>query len=397
MEHWREAEEQAGDDGDRQREREHERIDDDVGGTRDAVRVRREQSAQTGTGEERADRCADDREHDAFGEKLLHHAAPARAERRPDGELLLARVGSREQEIGEVRARNDQHESDDALQNPDRRLHAADDVVLQRIDPKPMPGRVRHVGIRRDVLPVHELHLEVRPRQRERHARLEATDQIEKVAAAVSRIDGIQRERQPQLDLLIVHVVAARHDADDARLHAVDVEDRAERVLVRAERPLPQLVRENRDVFGVRQRVFAGEHPSADRLNAERRHQLVRDERGDGTARHVGAEIRCPNRVGADRVERPVALAELQEFWRGHPELIEPEPWKLAGDEHQTLRLRVPERPEHHAVDDAENRGVGADAERQRQYGEQRKAGILAEAAQRVAEVLEKGVHIDKD
>ena len=48
------------------------------------------------------------------------------------------------------------------------------------------------------------------------------------------------------------------------------------------------------------------------------------------------------------------------------------------------------ERLEHHAVHDAEDRGVRADAERQRQHRHRRIAGTLAQVAKRVDDVLSK-------
>src|SRR5262249_49070896 len=55
--------------------------------------------------------------------------------------------------------------------------------------------------------------------------------------------------------------------------------------------------------------------------------------------------------------------------------------------------LGIAERPQHDAVDDAEDGGVGADAERERENGEQREAGTLAQPPERVPQVLEERVH----
>ena len=52
-------------------------------------------------------------------------------------------------------------------------------------------------------------------------------------------------------------------------------------------------------------------------------------------------------------------------------------------DEHQPVGVRVRQRPQQHLVEQAENRGVGADAERQRQDGDQREDRLLAERTER--------------
>ena len=59
----------------------------------------------------------------------------------------------------------------------------------------------------------------------------------------------------------------------------------------------------------------------------------------------------------------------------------------------QPLRLRVRQRPEQHRVNDAEDRGVGADAQRQRDDHRQRVGRILAEYPEGVTEVTRGGVH----
>ena len=56
-------------------------------------------------------------------------------------------------------------------------------------------------------------------------------------------------------------------------------------------------------------------------------------------------------------------------------------------------RIRVGKRPQEDAVDDAEDRGVGADAERQRRHGDGGEAGVRGEAAQSVADVLQQCLH----
>src|ERR1700747_1951829 len=57
-------------------------------------------------------------------------------------------------------------------------------------------------------------------------------------------------------------------------------------------------------------------------------------------------------------------------------------------NEHESVRLRIRQRPQEHSVDDAENRRVGADAERERDDRNTRKSGRLAELAERKLEVF---------
>src|SRR6266702_2727511 len=50
-------------------------------------------------------------------------------------------------------------------------------------------------------------------------------------------------------------------------------------------------------------------------------------------------------------------------------------------------------RPEQHRVDDTENRGVRADAEREREHGHGREAGVLQQLAEGEAEIVHGGCH----
>src|ERR1700719_264225 len=59
---------------------------------------------------------------------------------------------------------------------------------------------------------------------------------------------------------------------------------------------------------------------------------------------------------------------------------------------HQAIRLEVRQRSQHNAFYDAENGGVRTDAESERENRDRSEAGVLAEHAQRVAQVCEKRV-----
>ena len=54
----------------------------------------------------------------------------------------------------------------------------------------------------------------------------------------------------------------------------------------------------------------------------------------------------------------------------------------------EPLRMRIRQRLEQHAVDDAEDGGVGADAERERQDRDRGVARALGQGAEGVAHVL---------
>ena len=63
---------------------------------------------------------ADAREHQALDEHLAHHARAARAQREPQRELRSPRRRSRQQELADVRAGDEQHQAGDAEQDEQR-------------------------------------------------------------------------------------------------------------------------------------------------------------------------------------------------------------------------------------------------------------------------------------
>ena len=81
-----------------------------------------------------AERAADDRQHHALGEQLADDAAARAAERGADRDLALAARGAHQQQVRDVRARDQQHEADGAEQHEQRLPHVADEHLADRID-----------------------------------------------------------------------------------------------------------------------------------------------------------------------------------------------------------------------------------------------------------------------
>ena len=150
-----------------------------------------------------------------------------------------------------------------------------------------MSLRFGDVRSRVERLPFLQHRFDVGTRLRHRQRPLQPAHEIQEMAAAVAWIRRIKRQRQPHLDLLIVHVVAGRHDGDDPRRHAVDRNHPAEHRLVAAERAFPDFARERGNVLGARQRVGARELAAAQRRDPQHRHQLRGDHRRHDPARLI--------------------------------------------------------------------------------------------------------------
>ena len=211
-------------------------------------------------GEQQPGGTAEHREQRALCEELKDQASAAGAEREPHGDFLLANRCAREQQICDVRARNQQHERHDDHEHATR----DDDVATE-------PGVDRRLSERheRDAAPLIVVRIGLRQLTRDRlqvrfrllHAdtRLQAARHVERqTAPAVGFHELLQK---PARRLLIRHVrhpqrwradrvgalEAVRHDADDGEIVAVHLDGAPDDRRITAEALLPLAVAEHGD------------------------------------------------------------------------------------------------------------------------------------------------------
>ena len=67
--------------------------------------------------------------------------------------------------------------------------------------------------------------------------------------------------------------------------------------------------------------------------------------------------------------------------------------FRMSEDLHETIRIRPREGAQQHGIDDAEDRRVGANSERERQGRDHRKRGVSGQRANRVSNVLTQSIH----
>ena len=175
-----------------------------------------------------------------------------------------------------------------------------------------------------------------------------------------------------------------------------------------AKRRLPQFVREDRDRRAAEARARRHgiglawcEEPPLFWLHAEGREEMVVHQRGAHAHRAIaGREIdrtgpaaraarrhAVANGECADVRKRSGHLAELEILGGREPEPLERVGRKMRGEAHQLLGARIPEGPHDHVPEDREDRGVGADAERQRQQRDGSEDGTAPKRADRVAQI----------
>src|SRR5262245_36098601 len=157
--------------------------------------------------------------------------------------------------------------------------------------------------------------------------------------------------------------------------------------MIAAELSLPEAIVEHRDSV-VPRLIVAGQQTSAEReLQAEQVEQTIADADPSHFARFAGAEHRVnPAGKRLDLIEHSRLLAHAHEIrWR---ERVWRAVWIKRRDAIQPWSIAVGQRREQHGLDDAEDRAVGANAERQRSQCDDGEARRAVQHAPRVADIL---------
>ena len=181
------------------------------------------------------------------------------------------------------------------------------------------------------------------------------------------RMPRIECQRRPDF-----HVRAGRklerrrHHADDDIRHRVELNRLPNHRWICAERPAPEAVAQHHDAVGPDHALITRESPPERGVRLQHVEQIRRRTQPWHVLRIAGAlvgEVDVP--IRCHRLERLCLTLPVVERRNRHRPLI-----ALRIDlpqDRNLLRLLIRQRVQHHGLDDAEDRGVGADAERQRQ------------------------------
>ena len=158
---------------------------------------------------------------------------------------------------------------------------------------------------------------------------------------------------------------------------------------VAAEARLPDAVGQDHVLVGVRLRLVLGEAAAEERLAPERGEERRRDRERPQLLRlaalgQVDAAAGEQRRV-LDRGRLGLAIEVVGNRDAG---LRQPHQRIGVPDEDQPVGVRIRQRPQERLVEQAEDRGVGADPERQGQDRDQGEDRLLAKRAEGVADVL---------
>ena len=405
LEGRREPRQQARQQGHSQGEQQDARIERQVTGDRHVVRNPEGERPQPPEGQEEPGRAAGGREQRALGEELAHHPPPAGAERRADGDLLLPRRRLGEQEAGHVHTGDQQHDPDGGEEDQQSGPDVPHQLAAQRrhaVVPAGVgigvgffhsPGDLGHLGLRLG----------------DADAGLQQTDREIAAVPPVLPSLGRKGQRHPDVRLggepeAVRHLAAARkgetggHHPHHRQRRAVDVEDAAEHVAVAAETALPEVVREQDGgplalVVVLRQQDAAEQGRRAERLEELAGDPHRRDLLGIAVPREA-QPVGVDDRHLRERLRRlPVVEGRRRDRQLvGEADL--PGQLRVRGPDHrQPLGIAERQRRQQHRIDDAEDRRVGADPQRQREDGDDRERRPLEQRPAGEAKVLQQGLH----
>ena len=262
-----------------QREAERKRIDPDFSDARNQVGAEGDQRAQRPLGQQQSDGAAKHREEHAFGDELAHHVAAARAEREARRDLSSSSGKAREQQVGDVRARDQEHARHGAEEQQITLSLRADRIVQERHD-LDRRRRVDVGRVRRAVAGGDRRSSPRAPASSDTPGRSRAIG-LEKEAAAVQLRRREKRHfagpRDP--DLLVIQRergCGLGQDADDRVGRAVERERLAEHRRIAVEALLPHLLADQHHVLAAGA-IFIRREVAADhRLQSQRRQQRGR-------------------------------------------------------------------------------------------------------------------------
>ena len=163
-------------------------------------------------------------------------------------------------------------------------------------------------------------------------------------------------------------------------------------VWIGAEIVLPVFVAEKQDGSSAGLFVVRQECSSKDRLDAEEIEIIGGNNAGAHAIWIAVAEQDERHGVELHQSgEGVVLVAIVLDFVDGELYVVDAQLFLLLAKEDQLVAIGIRKRPQQHRMDNAENGGVGADAEGEGENGDGGKAGILAHHAESVGAIVDQG------
>src|SRR5438034_6609321 len=244
------------------------------------------------------------------------------------------------------------------------------------------------VGIDLFETPADRVHLLLR--LPERNPRFESRKDAKRIARALR---GARSEVQRRRHLGLRgperrEAKLRRHNADHRVGLAVQRDRLPGDIRIAAKTPLPHWIAEHEDAVVAGLQVFGLKRASHERFDAKNlEHPLAKPDAGNGLGPVAARQRSTPSLRGSHPLETPALGAPVQKVRRRGrvPAMVQ--------NRDDAFRLAVSEGLEQHAANDAENRSVRPNAERQRQHRDRGEARASGQHPQTVTSVLNDGPH----
>jgi hypothetical protein len=338
-------------------------------------------------GEDDSGGAAEERQQKAFGEELANEPGAAGTESRTHRDLMLARGGAGEQQTGDIHAGDEQHDPDHRHQH-----------VQGLREARAQEGQTAAGGFEQDCRalamsagfhPGAGLSGEAGGRLLLSHA-VRETCHHPAECRFVAGLRGRERRTEsgdghidPGADERAEEL--RRRDADDGEGMSVDEESAPEDGGIAGEPPFPVPIADDSDAG------IAGDEGASERwIYAEHAEVAVRRGEHIGDFALAGDEHVGPREAeeGRDAGEQAsVAFQLAEQPIRDVADLFGTARAGL-GERYETMRVADGQVAEKHGIEEAEDRGVGADAESEREHDYAGETGRAAKRSGGVAQVL---------
>ena len=385
--------EQAGEGRDSEAEEQHAGVDRHRARDVEIGRTEADERSDQPHGEQHAGRAAEHCEDDAFGQELAENPPAARAERDADCHLLAPPRRAGNEQPGHVPRGDEEEQADSREEQQDGLPDVGDEVVAQRRQQDTgVPIVVREIVLhrRRDCIHVRLRALDRPPRLETRqHRNVFVASLRRRIRHRSQRIVRYAPVRCHPYTRLVRILDARRRDADDGVGLVVEPDGLANRIGPPSEALPPEPVGDDRDARRAGLFVRGVEPPAERRLDVEHAEEVHVDNGSRDALGTVGAREREPRLTERGQSgEAVMTNAPVERVgWRRVAVTLSCLPIGVRY-QHQIVRAGERQRPYEHGVDDAEDRGVGADADRNREDREEEKARRPPERARGVAEIL---------
>ncbi len=381
----------------RTREEQNRQIDVHLGRASGETSGEFHQYGKCGRRQQQPERTAGQRKHHAFGEQLADQAAATGAQRGAHGEFAFEFQHARQQQVGHIRAGDQQHETGAGQKHEEGGAAALRQFGLQRgglHGVAVLGGIIVRVcafhlacGHRKIRLGFFERHTGLEAAKNGHHACAAVADKLRTAACGALRgghvnigFSGILRDRRQHAQNGVRAVVHLEYSAHDVRVAALVA--------------LPVFVAQDQD--GGRVFAVVGGHEGAaqQRLDAQDIEEIGRYYGGFHALGGVRADEQEVHHVMFhDAAQRVIAVAVIVELLHGEGHVVDMSLAELLMQHHQLAAIAIRQRAKEHAVHNAENRRVGADAKGQSDDCGGRKSGVLEQHAGAIADVLQERLH----